>query len=133
MVHHLTRGMKLWNLVLFSSLLLPAANTAFDFTMTTIGVPGNNFGGQEPGTNEEIQTFCKRNFDVTFPMMAKVSVKGDDIAPLYRHLTAARGGEIQWNFTKILVGKDGQVLQRFEPNVDPESAELQSAIERALR
>ena len=98
-----------------------------------VGVPANNFGGQEPGTNEEILTFCKRNFDVTFPMMAKVSVKGEDITPLYRHLTSQTGREIQWNFTKILVDRGGKVIQRFEPNVDPESSELRAAIERALR
>ena len=98
-----------------------------------VGVPANNFGAQEPGTNQEIQTFCKRNFDVSFPMMAKVSVKGDDITPLYRHLVGQTGRDIQWNFTKILVDKQGKVLQRFEPNVDPESSELVSAVERALR
>jgi glutathione peroxidase len=98
-----------------------------------VGVPANNFDNQEPGTNEEIQTFCKRNFDVTFPLLAKVSVKGDDITPLYRFLTAKTGRDIQWNFTKILVDKDGKVIQRFEPNVDPESADLTGAIERALR
>ena len=65
--------------------------------------------------------------------MAKVSVKGDDITPLYSYLTEKTGREIQWNFTKILVSKDGRVLGRFEPNVDPEAPELQSAIERALR
>lgn len=98
-----------------------------------VGVPANNFGGQEPGTNEEIQTFCKRNFDVTFPLMAKVSVKGDDITPLYGYLTSQTGRDIQWNFTKILVDRGGKVIQRFEPNVDPESSELLVAIERALR
>jgi len=98
-----------------------------------VGVPANNFGAQEPGTNQEIQTFCKRNFDVSFPMMAKVSVKGDDINPLYRHLVGQTGRDIQWNFTKILVNKQGKVVQRFEPNVDPEASELVSAVERALR
>jgi glutathione peroxidase len=97
-----------------------------------VGVPANNFGGQEPGTNEEIRSFCKRNFDVTFPMMAKVSVKGDDIAPLYSYLIGESGRDIQWNFTKILVDKQGKVVGRFEPNVDPESPELIAAIERTL-
>ena len=104
-----------------------------DRGFVVVGVPANNFGGQEPGSNEEIQKFCQRNFDVTFPMMAKVSVKGDDITPLYRHLTSQTGREIQWNFTKILVDKNGQVVGRFEPNVDPESAELVGAVEKALK
>ena len=104
-----------------------------DKGFVVIGVPANNFGGQEPGTNEEIQSFCKRNFDVTFPMMAKVSVQGDDITPLYSYLTGQTRREIQWNFTKILVDREGKVIHRFEPNVDPESSELLAAIERALR
>ncbi|MEP7362398.1 MAG: glutathione peroxidase [Acidobacteriota bacterium] len=104
-----------------------------DNGFVVVGVPANNFGAQEPGTNQEIQTFCKRNFDVSFPMMAKVSVKGDDITPLYRHLVSQTGRDIQWNFTKILVDKQGKVLQRFEPNVDPEASELVTAVERALR
>jgi glutathione peroxidase len=104
-----------------------------DRRFVVVGVPANNFGGQEPGTNEEIQKFCKRTYEVTFPLMAKVSVKGDDITPLYSYLTDKTGREIQWNFTKILVSKDGKVLGRFEPNVDPEAPELQAAIERALR
>ena len=104
-----------------------------DSGFVVVGVPANNFGAQEPGTNQEIQAFCKRNFDVSFPMMAKVSVKGDDIAPLYRHLVDQTGRDIQWNFTKILVDKNGKVLRRFEPNVDPEASELVTAVERALR
>lgn len=104
-----------------------------DSGFVIVGVPANNFGAQEPGTNQEIQTFCKRNFDVSFPMMAKVSVKGDDISPVYRHLAAQTGRDIQWNFTKILVNKQGKVVQRFEPNVDPEASELVTAVERALR
>ena len=104
-----------------------------DSGFVVVGVPANNFGQQEPGTNEEIQKFCTRNFDITFPLMAKVSVKGDDISPLYRHLTSQTGRDIQWNFTKILVDKQGKVLQRFEPNVDPEAPELVAAIERTLR
>jgi glutathione peroxidase len=104
-----------------------------DNGFVVVGVPANNFGAQEPGTNQEIQTFCKRNFDVSFPMMAKVSVKGDDITPLYRHLVSQTGRDIQWNFTKILVDRQGKVVQRFEPNVDPEASELVTAVERALR
>jgi glutathione peroxidase len=100
-----------------------------------IGVPANNFGAQEPGTNEEIKSFCSRTYHVTFPMMSKMSVKGGDKAPLYRFLTdpaAKTGGEIQWNFTKFLIDKDGAVIRRFEPDVEPESADMVKAIEKAL-
>ncbi len=97
-----------------------------------IGVPANNFGAQEPGTNEEIKTFCKRTYDVTFPMMSKVSVKGSDEAPLYRYLTSTGGGDVKWNFTKFLIGKDGKVLERFESAVKPDAPELTGAIEKAL-
>jgi glutathione peroxidase len=102
------------------------------------GFPANNFGGQEPGTNEEIGAFCKSKYGVTFPMFAKISVKGGDKAPLYQFLTdksanPKTGGEIQWNFTKFLVDRNGRVIQRFEPAVEPESGELVSAVEAALK
>jgi glutathione peroxidase len=102
-----------------------------------VGIPANNFGGQEPGTNEEIKTFCSTKYNVTFPMMAKVSVQGDDITPLYQYLTdksvnPATGGEIQWNFTKFLVGVDGKIVARFEPKITPDSTEVTTAIEKAL-
>ena len=102
-----------------------------------VGIPANNFGGQEPGTNQEIKTFCSSKYNVTFPMMAKVSVKGEDTTPLYQYLTdkAANpqtGGEIKWNFTKFLVGPDGHVITRFEPEVTPDSPEVIAAIEKAL-
>ena len=102
-----------------------------------VGVPANNFGAQEPGTNQEIKTFCSSKYHVTFPMVAKVSVKGEDITPLYQFLTdkathPQTGGEIQWNFTKFLVGPDGHVISRFEPQVTPDSPEVVGAIERAL-
>lgn len=97
-----------------------------------VGVPANNFGGQEPGTDAEIKEFCTRNYGVTFPMMSKVSVKGADMTPLYQYLTSAAGGDVKWNFTKFLVGKDGKVIARFEPGVKPESPELAAAIEKAL-
>jgi len=102
-----------------------------------VGIPANNFGGQEPGSNEEIKTFCTAKYHVTFPMMAKVSVKGSDITPLYQFLTDKTlhpdtGGEIGWNFTKFLVGADGKVLARFDSKVEPDSAEVTSAIEKAL-
>jgi glutathione peroxidase len=103
-----------------------------------LGFPANNFGGQEPGTNEEIKTFCSTKYNVTFPMYSKISVKGDDKAPLYQFLTdkeanPATGGEIQWNFTKFLVDKSGKVVARFEPKVTPESPDVAGAIEKALR
>lgn len=106
--------------------------------LVVLGIPANNFGGQEPGTNEEIAQFCKRTYDVSFPMFAKVSVKGQDQADLYRYLTSkdanpGTAGDIRWNFTKFLVGKDGKVLARFESGVSPTSAELVKAIEDALR
>jgi len=102
-----------------------------------IGVPANNFGGQEPGTNQEIKTFCTRKYDVKFPMMAKQSVKGADVTPLYRFLTESKkkppvGGEIQWNFTKFLFNRDGRPVSRFEPDVTPDSKEVTAAIEKAL-
>ena len=97
-----------------------------------VGVPANNFMGQEPGTNEEIKDFCTRNYKVTFPMAAKVSVKGDDQAPLYRYLADAAGVP-KWNFTKYLIGKDGQVIKKFDSGVKPESAEITDAIEAALK
>jgi glutathione peroxidase len=102
------------------------------------GFPANNFGGQEPGTNEEIGAFCKSKYGVTFPMFSKISVKGSDKAPLYKFLTdksanPKTGGEIQWNFTKFLVDRDGKVIQRFEPEIEPQSRELVSAVESALK
>jgi glutathione peroxidase len=105
--------------------------------LVIVGVPANNFGGQEPGTNQEIKTFCTAKYNVTFPMMAKVSVKGKDIAPLYQFLTDKNanpqtGGEIGWNFTKFLIGPDGQVIARFDSAVTPDSKEVTSAIEKAL-
>ena len=102
-----------------------------------VGVPANNFGAQEPGSNQEIKTFCSSKYHVTFPMMAKVSVKGDDITPLYQFLTdkssnPQSGGEIKWNFTKFLIGPDGRVITRFEPEITPDSPQVTSAIEEAL-
>src|SRR5580693_9270783 len=102
-----------------------------------VGFPANNFGAQEPGTNEEIKTFCTAKYHVTFPMMAKVSVKGSDITPLYQYLTdktvhPQTGGEIGWNFTKFLIGPDGKVIARFDSAVEPDSPQVTSAIEKAL-
>ncbi len=103
-----------------------------------LGFPANNFGEQEPGTDAEIQTFCKSKYSVTFPMFSKISVAGADKAPLYRFLTDTSahpktGGEIQWNFTKFLVDRDGKIMQRFEPDVEPLSREMVSAVETAVK
>ena len=108
-----------------------------DRGLVIIGVPANNFAQQEPGTNEEIKTFCSRKYNVTFPMMAKVSVLGDDKTPLYRYLTDAStdpkfAGDIKWNFTKFLFDRNGNPVARFEPAVTPDSKEVESAVEAAL-
>src|SRR5580698_7210851 len=108
-----------------------------DQGLVVIGFPANNFGAQEPGTNEEIKTFCSRKYNVTFPMYSKISVKGADIAPLYAYLTKETGagmtGDIKWNFTKFLVDRNGKVVQRFESAVTPDSKELTAAIEKQLK
>ena len=101
--------------------------------LVVLGFPANNFGAQEPGSNEEIKTFCSRNYNVSFPMYSKISVKGGDQDPLYRYLTSQSGGDIKWNFTKFLVDRNGKILARFESGVEPESAEITKAIEQALR
>jgi glutathione peroxidase len=100
------------------------------------GFPANNFMAQEPGTNEEIKTFCSTKYNVKFPMFAKISVKGEDKAPLYQFLTdasAKTGGEIKWNFTKFLVDRNGNVIARFESAVKPDAPEVTAAIEKALK
>ena len=98
-----------------------------------IGFPANNFGKQEPGTDSEIQGFCKKNYGVTFPMMAKVSVKRADIAPLFKWLTEQPNpdftGEIQWNFEKFLLDENGKLIHRFRNKVEPLSDEIIKAIE----
>lgn len=108
-----------------------------DRGLVIVGVPANNFAQQEPGTNEEIKTFCSRKYNVTFPMMAKVSVLGDDKTPLYTFLTSKDtdpqfGGDIKWNFTKFLFDRKGNPIARFEPNVTPDSPQVTAAIEAAL-
>ena len=100
------------------------------------GFPANNFMSQEPGTDAEIKTFCSTKYNVSFPMFSKISVKGDDKAPLYQYLTdttanPTTGGEIKWNFTKFLVDRNGKILQRFEPNVTPE--QMDAAVAAALK
>jgi glutathione peroxidase len=103
-----------------------------DRGLVVLGFPANNFGAQEPDSNEQIKTFCQRKYDVTFPMFAKISVAGADKVPLYQYLTSNTGGEVQWNFTKFLIGKDGKVITRFDSAVEPESSEVVAAIEKAL-
>ena len=103
--------------------------------LEVLGFPCNQFGEQEPGTNKDIATFCERNYGVTFPMFAKVVVKGEDICPLYRFLTSSEtnpkfAGEIKWNFTKFLLGRDGRVLKRYAPVDKP--ASIAADIEAAL-
>jgi glutathione peroxidase len=109
-----------------------------DQGLVIVGFPANNFMGQEPGTNEEIKTFCSTKYNVKFPLYSKISVKGEDKAPLYQFLTDTSanpktGGEIKWNFTKFLVDRNGKVIARFESAVKPESPEVTAAIEAALK
>lgn len=102
---------------------------------SVVGFPCNDFGAQEPGTPTEIQEFCKSTYDVSFPLMEKVHVKGSEQHPLYAVLTgkeASFPGEISWNFGKFLVTADGKVLKRFEPRTKPDDAEVVKAIEAAL-
>jgi len=108
-----------------------------DQGFSVVGVPCNQFMGQEPGTHAEIVEFCSTTYGVTFPLMEKVDVNGDDRHALYEVLTAtadAEGvdGDIRWNFEKFLVDRDGNVIARFAPQVDPEADEVISAIEAAL-
>jgi glutathione peroxidase len=112
---------------------LEALNKKFhDRGLRVLGFPANEFGAQEPGSNEEIKTFCETKFAVSFDMFGKVVVKGEGIDPLFDWLTKEKGGEIKWNFNKFLIGKNGEILARFEPKVDPESPEVTEAIETAL-
>ncbi|MGA7124364.1 MAG: glutathione peroxidase [Polyangiaceae bacterium] len=104
---------------------------------TVLAFPSNDFGAQEPGTNEQIKEFCTSRFNVTFDLFAKVRVKGPGIDPLFAFLTSPAttpkfSGELKWNFNKFLVGKHGEVLARFEPTVDPTSPEVKAAVEKAL-
>jgi glutathione peroxidase len=102
-----------------------------------IGIPSDDFGEGEPGSDPEIKQFCRRKYDVTFPMMSKVFIKANPRLPLYEYLTdedqnPRTGGEIRWNFTKFLVGREGTILARFEPAVTPEDPSLVTAVEKAL-
>jgi glutathione peroxidase len=102
-----------------------------------LGFPANNFLGQEPGSDQQIQEFCSTTYSVTFPLFAKISVKGKDIHPLYEFLTRPGtnpgfDGKIGWNFAKFLVDRSGKVIARFEPKTEPLSAEVVGAVEQAL-
>ena len=121
-----------------------------------VGFPANEFAGQEPGTNEEIQQFCQMNYGVKFPVMGKIVVKGEGQHPLYKLLTeekpvakkkdsgfeeklkshgllSGKPGEISWNFEKFLIGKNGEILERFAPDIAPEDPMITQAIEQALK
>ena len=105
--------------------------------LVIIGVPANDFGAQEPGTDEDIAKFCSSKYNVTFPMLSKVSVKGKEITPLYKYLTSKDAnekleGEVKWNFEKFLVNRKGETVGRFKSNVSPDSEELVKAVKAAL-
>jgi glutathione peroxidase len=106
-----------------------------DKGFTVLGFPCNQFGAQEPGTAEEIKQFCSSKYQVTFPLFEKIEVNGPGRHPLYLMLAGKESpvaGDIKWNFTKFLIGRDGKVLKRFEPGVKPDSAQMVQAIEGAL-
>jgi glutathione peroxidase len=108
-----------------------------DRGFSVLGVPCNQFGGQEPGSPEEIAAFCSTTYGVTFPLTEKVDVNGEHRHPLYAELTGTPDGEgeagdVEWNFEKFLVGPDGEVVARFRPKVTPDAPELLSAIESVL-
>jgi glutathione peroxidase len=112
-------------------------STYGDRGFTVLGFPCNQFGAQEPGSHEEIATFCSTTYGVTFPMFEKVEVNGEDRHPLYDELVVhpdaeGEAGDIQWNFEKFLISPTGEVVQRFRPLVDPEAPELVDAIEANL-
>jgi glutathione peroxidase len=100
--------------------------------LVVIGFPANNFNGQEPGSNTEIQEFCKKNFGVTFPLTEKVSVKGLDIAPIFQYLTTQENpdftGDIKWNFEKFLIDENGKLIHRYRSNVKPLATEITSQL-----
>jgi glutathione peroxidase len=105
--------------------------------LVVVGFPSNDFGAQEPGSEKQIQEFCKVRFGVTFPLSSKVVTKGEGKAPIYKFLTedtaAPIKGDIKWNFTKFLVSAKGEVLARFESKIEPMSADVTSAVEKALQ
>jgi glutathione peroxidase len=112
--------------------------TYADRGLVVLGFPANNFMGQEPGTEAEIKKFCTLNYGVTFPMFAKISVKGKTIDPFYSFLTAKEtnpdfAGSISWNFNKFLIGRDGAIVGRFGSRTVPDDKELVGAVEQALK
>jgi glutathione peroxidase len=103
--------------------------------LVVLGFPCNQFGGQEPGTDAEIKQFCSSNYDVTFPLFDKIEVNGSNRNPVYVMLAGTgspTAGDIKWNFTKFLIGRDGKIIKRFESRVKPDSPEVTQAIEAAL-
>lgn len=105
--------------------------------LAVLAFPCNDFEAEEPGTNEEIKTFCKTTYGVDFDLFAKISVKGDGASPLYKYLVSTEkngefGGEIEWNFAKFLIDREGKVIARFKPDVKPDAPEVLAAIEKAL-
>jgi glutathione peroxidase len=107
-----------------------------DRDFLVLGFPANNFGQQEPGTNAQIAEFCATRYAVSFPLFAKISVKGPDQHPLFQYLTSAPNpdftGDIEWNFEKALIGKDGRLLRRFRSKALPDGPEVIAAVEQAL-
>lgn len=108
-----------------------------DDGLVVIGFPCNQFGKQEPGNSEQIREFCSTNYGVTFPMMQKIEVNGEDAAPIYLQLTATptqpkKAGPIGWNFEKFVIGRDGQVVARFGTSTEPDDPEVVAAIKKAL-
>jgi glutathione peroxidase len=106
-----------------------------DKGFTVLGFPCNQFGGQEPGTNEEIKQFCSSKYQVTFPLFDKIEVNGQNRHALYTTLAGKDSpfpGNIKWNFTKFLIGRDGKILKRFDSGIKPDSAEMVQAVETAL-
>jgi glutathione peroxidase len=106
--------------------------------LVIVGIPANEFGKQEPGTNDEIEKFCSTKYSVTFPMMSKIVVKGEGIDPLYKFLTSKEtnpdfAGDITWNFEKFLIGKDGKVAARYSPRTTPDAKELTDKLEAELK
>ena len=109
-----------------------------DHGFVILGIPSDDFGQGEPGSNPEIKQFCRRKYDVTFPMMSKSLINVNPRLPIYEYLTDLEqnpktGGPIKWNFTKFLIGREGKTLNRFEPAVQPDDPSLVSAVESALR
>ncbi len=106
-----------------------------DQGLVVVGFPANNFGGQEPGTNEEIKEFCTTKFNVSFPMMSKISVKGDDIHPLFKYFTQTSSlpGEIKWNFNKFLLDQKGNLVARWPSSAEPTGEEISAKVLELLR